>query len=209
VVKLRTHAVGTLQTGYPCAQDLKDQPHDSRSVLGARRLWLRHVPRGTEHATRQKRALMSPCAPWHRACHPPGKGSCVAMCLEAPCAPLARRGPRCYHVPQGTEPIPGRRRLRSHHTPHGSRPAPYAGRLERRHVTKAPGPPPDRAPVPRRVLWLQTCFLVCEGSGAAMCRVALGPWVYPSIPKTLDIRPIMASLGTRCRQRIKCICDRP
>jgi hypothetical protein len=45
-------AIGTLQTGYPYAQDLKDLPHGSRSVPGARRLWLCHVPWGTEHATR-------------------------------------------------------------------------------------------------------------------------------------------------------------
>jgi hypothetical protein len=39
--------IGTLQTGYPCAQDLKDQPHGSKPVPGARELWPRHVPRGT------------------------------------------------------------------------------------------------------------------------------------------------------------------
>jgi hypothetical protein len=61
--------------------------------------------RGTEHATCQKRAPVSPCAPWHRASHPPGKGSGVARCLEAPCMPPARKGLRCCHVPRGTEPI--------------------------------------------------------------------------------------------------------
>jgi hypothetical protein len=89
----------------PLCTRLKNQPHGSRSVPGARRLWLYHVPRGTKHATRQKRALVSPCTPWHRACHPPGKGSGVTTCPEAPCAPLTRRGLWCCHVPRGTEPI--------------------------------------------------------------------------------------------------------
>jgi hypothetical protein len=149
--------VGTLQTGYPCAQDLKDQPHGSRSVPGARGLWLHHVPQGTEHATHQKMAMGSPHAPWHRACHPPGKGSGVTTCLEAPSAPPTRKGLWCCHVPRGTQhqsPSLGRRGLQSRHVPHGSRPAPCAGRLWRRHVTEAPRPPPGRAPISPRVLWL-------------------------------------------------------
>jgi hypothetical protein len=101
--------VCTLQTGYPREQDLKDQPHGSRSAPGARELWLHHVPRGTEHATCQKRALMSPHSPWHRACtcqerapmspraprhracHPSGKGSSAATCPEAPSPSPSRR----------------------------------------------------------------------------------------------------------------------
>jgi hypothetical protein len=127
----------------------------------------------------------------HHAHHSLGVGSGVATCPEAP------------------SPSLGRRRLRSRHMPHGSRPAPCVGRLWRRHVTEAPGPPPGRAPVPARVLWLQTLLLVREGFGAVTCSVALGPRAYRCVPKTPDIRPIMAPLGTRCRQRIKCVCDRP
>jgi hypothetical protein len=56
--------VGTLQTGYPCAQDLKNQPHGFRPALSAKELCLCHVPRGTEHTTRQERAPVSPCVPW-------------------------------------------------------------------------------------------------------------------------------------------------
>jgi hypothetical protein len=115
------------------------------------------VPRDTEHATRQKRALMSPRAPWHRARHLPGKGSGVTTCPEAP------------------SPSPGRRRLWSRHVPHGPRPAPYTGRLWCRHMTEAPGPPSGRAPVPARVLWLQTRLFVWEGSKVVTCPVALGP----------------------------------
>jgi hypothetical protein len=67
----------------PYAQDLRDQPHGSRSVLGTKELWLCHVPRGTEHATHQKRAPVSPCAPWQGM-------------------PPTRKGLRCHHVPRGT-----------------------------------------------------------------------------------------------------------
>jgi hypothetical protein len=134
---------------------------------------------------------VSPRAQWHRARHPPGKGSGVATCPEEP------------------SPSPGRRGLRSCHIPHGSRPALYAGRLWRHHVTEAPGPPPSRAPVSPRVMWLQTRHLVWEGSGAATCPVALGPRMCSCVPKTSDTRLIMASPGTRCRQRIKYVCDRP
>jgi hypothetical protein len=154
-----------------------------------RRLRCCHVPYGTEHATHRERAPVSPHAPRHRACHSPGEGSGVAMCPEAP------------------SPSPSRRRLQSYHVPHGSRPAPYAGRLWRHDMTEASGPPPGRAPIPTRVLWLRTRLLVWEGSGATTCLVALGPRAYLCIPKTPDIRPIMALPGTRCRQHIKCICD--
>jgi hypothetical protein len=83
--------------------------------------------------------------------------------------------------------------------PRGSRPAPCSGKLWHHQVTEAPGPPPGRATVPACVMWLQTRLLVREGSGAITCLVALGPRVYLCIPKMPDIRPIMASLGTRCK----------
>jgi hypothetical protein len=67
-----------------------------------------HMPHGTERATHQERAPMSPHAPRHRVRHPPGKGSGVATCPEAP------------------SPSPDRRWLWSRHVPHGSRPAPCA-----------------------------------------------------------------------------------
>jgi hypothetical protein len=156
-----------------------------------RGLQCRHVPHGTEYATRQERASMSPHAPRHCARHPPGKGSGVATCSEAP------------------SPSPGRSGLQSHNVPHGSTPAPCAGRLWRRHKTEAPGTPPDRVPVSPCVMWLQTRLLVREGSGATTCPMALGPRACPYDPKTPDIRLIMASPDTRCKQRIKYVCDRP
>jgi hypothetical protein len=102
-----------------------------------------------------------PRAPRHRACHPPGEGSGVATCPKTPSSSADRRG------------------LQSRHVSHGFRPVPCAGRLYRCHVTEAPGLPPRRAPVSPRVLWLQTCLLVQEGSGAATCPVALGPRGVP------------------------------
>jgi hypothetical protein len=131
--------VGILQTGYPCAKDLKDLPHGSRPAPGARELWLCHVPRGIEHATCQERALVSPRAPWHRARHPPGRGFGVATCPEAPSAPPVRKGLRCHHMARGTEP-------------RGSWPTPCEGRLRRHHVTETPGPPFGRTPVSPRVM---------------------------------------------------------
>jgi hypothetical protein len=162
----------------------------AQSTPPARRgLQCHHVPHGTERATHQERAPVSPRVSRHPARHLPGKGSGVATCPEAP------------------SPSPSRRGLWSRHVPHGSRPAPFAGRLWCRHVTEASGPPPGRGPVSPRVLWLQTRLLVREGSGAATCPMALGPRACPCVHKTPDIRLIMASPGTRCRQRIKYVCD--
>jgi hypothetical protein len=134
---------------------------------------------------------VSPRAPRHRACYPPGKGSGVATCPEVP------------------SPSPSRRGLWSHHVPRGSRPTPCAGRLWRHHMSEAPEPPSGRTLVSPHVMWLQTHLLVQEGSGATTCPVALSPRVCPCVPKTPDIRLIMASPGTRCRQHMKCVCDRP
>jgi hypothetical protein len=143
----------------------------------------------------------------HRA-HHQERGSVVATCLQAPCASPVRKELRCYHVLWGTKSVT--RQERAPELPCGSclQARPWAGRFWRRHVTEAPGPPPGRAPVSPRVLWLQTHLLVREGFRAATCPVALGPRACPCVPKTPDIRSIMVSPGTRCRQRIKCVCDR-
>jgi hypothetical protein len=150
--------VGTLQTRYPCVQDLKDHPHDSRSVFGARGLWLHHMPRRIEHATHQKRAPVSPRAPWHRAHHPSGKGSGVATCPKAPCAPLIRKGLQSRHVPRGSRSAPLRRKALA--SPHyrstrttarqvsgiatcfvAPDPPPGAGGLRSHHVPSGSRPP--------------------------------------------------------------------
>jgi hypothetical protein len=132
---------------------------------------------------------MSPRAPKHQVRHPPEKGSGVATWPKAQSLSLGRKG------------------LRSRHAPHGSRPAPCAGRLRHHNVTEAPGLPPGRAPISPRVQWLQTCLLVREGTGDATCPVALSPRVCLCVPKMPNIRLIMASSRTWCRQRIKCVCD--
>jgi hypothetical protein len=164
---------------------------EAQSMPPTRRgLRCHHIPHGTERATRQERALVLPHALRHHTCHLPGKDYGVAMCPEA------------------SSPSPGRRGLQSHHVLHGSRPAPCTGRLWCLHVTEAPGPSPGRAPASPRVLWLQTHLLVREGSEATKCLVAPSPQACPCIPKTPNIRLFMASPGTRCRQRIKCVYDR-
>jgi hypothetical protein len=50
--------------------------------------------------------------------------------------------------------------------------------------------------------------MVREGFGAAMCPVDIGLRACPCVPKTLDIRFIIASSGAQCWKRIKCVCDR-
>jgi hypothetical protein len=60
----------------------------AQGMQPARRgLQCRHVPHGTEQATCQERALVSPRASRHRARHPPGEGSGVCQ------------------MPRGTEPV--------------------------------------------------------------------------------------------------------
>jgi hypothetical protein len=151
---------------------------------------------------------VSPHASWHRARHPLGRSSSVTTCLEASSTPPVGKGLRCHHVTRGTEPVT--RQERAPESPRASQlqGRPCAERLKRHHVIEAPGPPLDRASVSPCVLWLQTRLLVLEGSGATTCPVALDPRMCSCVPKTLRIRLIMVSSGTRCRQRIKCICDR-
>jgi hypothetical protein len=152
---------------------------------------------------------MSPCAPWHRARHPPGKGSGIATCPEAPCTPLARKGLWCCHVPRGIETVTRQERALESPCASWLQARPLCRMALASHVTEALGPPPGRAPISPHVLWLQTHPLVREGSRAATCLVVVGPQACPCVPKMLDIRLIMASPSTRCRQRIKCVCDRP
>jgi hypothetical protein len=154
------------------------------------------MSRGTEHPTCQERAPVLSRAPWHKARHPAGKSSDVVMCPEESSVPPDRKGLWCCHVPRGTEPVT--QQERAPESPRASllRTHPCTGRLRHHRVTEAPGPPPDRAPV----------SLVWEGFGAVTCPVALDPRACPCVSKTLDIRLIMVSSGTRCRQHIKCIC---
>jgi hypothetical protein len=63
-----------------------------------------HVSHGSRPASQCKRALVSPCAPWHWVRHPAGKGSGVTTCHEAPNPPLGAGGLWHCHVPCGSQP---------------------------------------------------------------------------------------------------------
>jgi hypothetical protein len=154
------------------------------------------VPRGIEHATCQKRALVSSCAPWHRVRHPEGKGSGVTMCCEASCAPPARKGLRCCHVTEAPSPSPGRRGLQSHHVPRGSRLTP----LRRKALASLR----DRGT--RTTAWQGSSIATCPeapepspgAGGLRSHHVPSGsrPRACPCVLKMPDIRLIMASPGT-------------
>jgi hypothetical protein len=81
------NAVSTLQTGYPCVQDLKDQPHGARLRI------------------RQERAPVPPRAPTALDPLPMPESSGFATCPMAQSTPPTRRGLRCRHVPRDTEPV--------------------------------------------------------------------------------------------------------
>jgi hypothetical protein len=100
---------------------------------------------------------VSPRAPWHKACHQPGKGSGVVTCLEAPCASPARRGLQCCHVPRGTEPV-----TRQEKAPESPRGSWIQARPLRRKALASP-----RARGTRTTVW--------QGSGTTTCHVALDP----------------------------------
>jgi hypothetical protein len=171
--------VGTLQTGYPCAQDLKDQPP-----------WLQICSRCQE-------ALAPPHAPRHRACHLLEEGSGVIICPMAQSAPPARKGLWCRHVPRGTvsttrmERAPVLPRDPRHRARH---PAGEGSRVTTCLV--APGPPPAQggfgvAAWPRHkehcLAGLRYRHVSC-GSRSASRHVPSGsrPRAYPCVPKTPD-----------------------
>jgi hypothetical protein len=93
--------VGTLRIGYPCAQDLKDQP------------------RGARLRTRQERALVLPRVPTTPNPLPVPESSGSATCPVAQSTSPARRGLRCRNVPRGTEPVTWQERTPK--SPHVSR----------------------------------------------------------------------------------------
>jgi hypothetical protein len=90
--------------------------------------------------TRCRRALASPRAPWHRACHPTGKGSGIATCPVAPDPPPGEGGLWRHHVLPGTPP--DREVLWCHHASRGSRPTSRCGRALASPCST--GPPPGR-----------------------------------------------------------------
>jgi hypothetical protein len=90
--------IRSLQTGYPCAQDLsqvprRQTPHSTWEGCGITTcpmalaphpseggLRCHHMFCGSRPAFRCGRALASLCVPWHWACLPAGEGSGVTTC---------------------------------------------------------------------------------------------------------------------------------
>jgi hypothetical protein len=140
-------------------------------------------------------------------CHPPGKGSGVAMCPNAPCVPLAWRGLRSCHVPRARHPTGEGSRVATCLMAPGSPPAQGGSRVTAwlRHQDHRP-----------TGLWYRH---VSSGSRpASWCGRASEPphaqCLSPPVcirafPKTSYIRSIMTSPGTRCSQHIKCVCGMP
>jgi hypothetical protein len=65
----------------------------------------RHVSCSSRPASRCRRALTSPRAPWHHAHHPAGKGSGVTTCPAALDPPPGVGGLWCCHMPSGSQPL--------------------------------------------------------------------------------------------------------
>jgi hypothetical protein len=166
-------------------------PRGSRPALGVEELWHRHVPHGTGHATRQGRALMSPHIPrlqtrsrYERALPSPRATEPATWQGRVPVSPWVP----CLHTPLSV--------------------------WEGSGVATCPvplGPPPDRE-------GLRCHHVSCGPRPASWCGRAMAspraPWLSASeaclcVPKAPDIRLIMASLGTRSRQRVKCVQDKP
>jgi hypothetical protein len=93
----------------------------------------------------------------------------------------------------------------------------HASRLQAHPLhRKALASPRDRGTktTARQGSGITTCLVAPDpppGAGGFRSRhVMSGSWplACPCISKMPDIRLIMASPGTRCRQRIKCVCDR-
>jgi hypothetical protein len=147
---------------------------------------------------------VSPRALRHRAHHPPGKGSGVATCLEAPSTPPTRKGLQCHHVPQGTERATHKERapvssraprhldhrptgLRYRHMSCGSRPASWCGRASEPPRAQWPSAPRSARAFPRRLT-----------SDSSWPRLARGANIALNVYVTGH---------TQCMSCIKCIQD--
>jgi hypothetical protein len=107
----------------------------------------------------------------------------------------AREGSGIVACPMASDPPPSRGGLRCGHVSHDSRPASQCG----------------RALVLPRAMWLSACYgPQAKGKYSAGLLTRLGPpasEACPCIPEMPDISLIITSLGTRSRQRIKCVQD--
>jgi hypothetical protein len=233
--------MGNLQTRYPC---VLSSFIALGSAPGRKRLQCPYVSLRLQTHFQCRRALTSPCAPWHWARHTTGKGSVVDTCPTTSDPPPGVGGLWRRHVPPDSPP--GREGLRCRNVSRSSRPTSRCARALVLPCVIGLAARQGRALVSPYVLRLQTRLPVREGSGVAMCLVPPGPspnreghrrhhmsygsrltsrcgrglasprasWLSafeasPRVPKVPDIRLIMASLGTRSRQHIKCIRDKP
>jgi hypothetical protein len=138
--------VSTLQTGYPCAQDLsqvprRQTPHSTWEGCGITTcpvapaphpseggLRCHHMSCGSRPASWCGRALASLCVPWHWACLPAGEGSGVTTCPAVLKLPPGVGGLWSHHVSRGTRlALRQGRDLVSPRVPR-SRPASWCGR---------------------------------------------------------------------------------
>jgi hypothetical protein len=149
---------------------------------------------------------VSPRAPWHRAHHPPGKGSGVTTCPRH----------RVRHPPGKVSGVATCSKHRTRHpTGEGSRVTTCLttpGRPMRRKALTLPRDRGTRTTAPQGS-GITTCHVAPDtpsgAEGLQSRHVPSGPQprACPCIPKMPDIRLIVASPDMRCRQRIKCICD--
>jgi hypothetical protein len=151
----------------PCVK-LKSSSTTTDSVPSRKGFWCRRMSPWLQTCFRCWRSLALSRAPWHRACHPTGKGFGVTTCPTA-------SDPLSMQEDSGVTTFGQVRRP----TGNGSGvttclvaldPPPSAGGLWRHHVW--PGRK-GMAPVSPRVPRLQTCLPVWEGFGVATCPMAL------------------------------------
>jgi hypothetical protein len=89
--------------GTPCTR-LKSSPTTPDSAPGREGLWCHRVAPQLQTCSWCQRALASPCAPWHGARHPTGKGSTVVMCPAALAPSPGAGGLWRHHVSCATGP---------------------------------------------------------------------------------------------------------
>jgi hypothetical protein len=161
--------------------------------------------------SRCRRALSSPCAPWHRTCHLTGKGFGVTTCPVTLDPPPGAGGSGVTSAPWHQARYPVGKGSSVTMCPTALDPPPSTGGLWCRHVPHGTGPTTQqgRAPVSPCVLWLRTCPW-CERAQPS----PHAPWLSASevsscVPKKPDIRHIMASPGMRSKQHIKYVEDKP
>jgi hypothetical protein len=151
-----------------------------------------------------RRALASQRAPWHRGRHPTGKGFGVATCPTAIDPLLVREGSSVATCSLARHPAgkgsgvattpdlpPGTGGLWGRHVRLG--PSPHREGLRCRHVFRGSRP-------------ASRCGRALASSRAPR---PLAQETCPCVPKAPDIWLIMASPGTRSRQCIKCVQDKP